>query len=158
MNLFGNGLVGRVEANNGVINASGSKRYYIADLLGSVRAVVDETGDVKENRDYDPWGVPMDQRQYLQGGQALEQFSGQELDDETGWYHFGQRDLMAVYGRWPSPDRFADKYPSLSPYSYAANDPIGFVDVNGDSVVVAFYPVGGDLSPWQHAAIIHMDE
>jgi RHS repeat-associated protein len=136
MNIFGNGLAGRVEANNGAISTSGAKRYYIADLLGSVRAVVDETGDVKENRDYDPWGVPMDQRQYLQGSKANEQFSGKELDDETGWYHFGARDLMAVYGRWPSPDPLADKYPSVSPYVYAMNNPLIFIDPDGREVQI----------------------
>ncbi len=136
MNLHGNGTFGRVVASSGAISASGDKRYYISDLLGSVRAVVDETGVEIENRDYDPWGVPMDQRQYVSGDKAHEQFSGQELDDQTGWYHFGQRDLMAIYGRWPSPDRFADKYPSHSPYSYALNNPVGFIDVNGDSIIV----------------------
>jgi RHS repeat-associated protein len=138
-----------------LIETSVPWRYYIADLLGSVRAVVDETGDVKENRDYDPWGVPMDQRQYVAGDKALEQFSGQELDDETGWYHFGQRDLMAIYGRWPSPDRFADKYPSHSPYSYALNDPIGFVDVNGDTLDIQG---SRDFTQEVYDAIIYLEK
>ena len=31
-------------------------------------------------------------------------------------------------------DRFADKYPSLSPYSYCANNPVSLIDINGDSL------------------------
>lgn len=31
-------------------------------------------------------------------------------------------------------DRLADKYPSFTPYHYAANNPVLFVDVNGDSI------------------------
>jgi hypothetical protein len=31
-------------------------------------------------------------------------------------------------------DRFADKYHSMSPYQYAANNPISNIDINGDSV------------------------
>ena len=34
-------------------------------------------------------------------------------------------------------DRFAEKYASLTPYHYAANNPIMFIDINGDSLDVA---------------------
>jgi len=33
-----------------------------------------------------------------------------------------------------TPDRFADKYCHLSPYQYAANNPINLIDINGDSL------------------------
>jgi hypothetical protein len=36
-----------------------------------------------------------------------------------------------------SVDAFADMYPSLTPYHYAANNPIYFVDVNGDSIIIS---------------------
>ncbi|MCK5145843.1 hypothetical protein KAR48_03755 [bacterium] len=37
-------------------------------------------------------------------------------------------------GWWLTPDRFADMYPSLTPYHYATNNPLKFIDVNGDSI------------------------
>jgi uncharacterized protein RhaS with RHS repeats len=40
-------------------------------------------------------------------------------------------------GRFFTQDRFATKYFSLSPYQYAANDPIRNIDVNGDSINVS---------------------
>jgi hypothetical protein len=31
-------------------------------------------------------------------------------------------------------DRFADKYATMSPYQYGANNPLKYIDVNGDSI------------------------
>ncbi len=42
-----------------------------------------------------------------------------------------------MIGRFLSVDRFAEKFPSTSPYSYASNNPILFIDINGDSTFVA---------------------
>ena len=46
--------------------------------------------------------------------------------------------LISAIGRFPSPDRFADEYPSLSPYQYAVNNPVNFIDVNGDSIWIIY--------------------
>ena len=34
-------------------------------------------------------------------------------------------------------DAFADKYPALTPYHYAANNPMRFIDINGDTITVS---------------------
>ena len=34
-------------------------------------------------------------------------------------------------------DRFSEKYVSLSPYQYAANNPVNIVDINGDSLSIS---------------------
>ena len=136
LNIFGNDAAGRVLANSGSIDANNAKRYYIKDLIGSTRAVVDDNGTTKENRDYYPFGLLMDERQYVQGAETTEKFSGKEHDDQTGFDYFGARYYMPGIGRFTSTDRFADKYPSLSPYQYAANNPALMVDVNGDSIWV----------------------
>jgi hypothetical protein len=43
----------------------------------------------------------------------------------------------AQLGKFFTKDRFADKYHSLSPYDYTANNPISVIDINGDSIWVA---------------------
>jgi len=47
------------------------------------------------------------------------------------------RTYYADIGKFLNQDRFKDKYPSMSPYQYAALNPISFIDVNGDSVDVS---------------------
>jgi uncharacterized protein RhaS with RHS repeats len=41
-------------------------------------------------------------------------------------------------GRFTTQDAFAEKYLDLSPYQYAANNPILFIDVNGDSLWIRY--------------------
>lgn len=41
-------------------------------------------------------------------------------------------------GRFYTQDRFAEKYLDFSPYQYGANNPIRFIDVNGDSLWISY--------------------
>ena len=47
---------------------------------------------------------------------------------------FKEKLLKACENGWLTQDRFAEKYYSLSPYSYAAGNPIKYIDINGDSL------------------------
>lgn len=46
---------------------------------------------------------------------------------------FGSRYYSYGIGRWTSPDPQADKYLSTSPYAYCNNNPVNFVDPNGEA-------------------------
>ena len=62
-------------------------------------------------------------------------FSAKEKDTETGLSYFGARYYSSDLSIWLSVDPMSDKYPSLSPYTYCANNPIKLVDPNGEEVV-----------------------
>ena len=64
-------------------------------------------------------------------------FSAKEKDSETGFSYFGSRYYSSDLSIWLSVDPMSDKYPSLSPYTYCANNPIKLVDPNGEEIVIS---------------------
>jgi len=65
-------------------------------------------------------------------------FNGKEKDNEMygegNAYDFGDRIQDPRIGRWLSIDPLQEKYPSLSPYVYVANNPIFFIDIDGREI------------------------
>ena len=64
-------------------------------------------------------------------------FTGKERDEETGYSYFSARYMdHEILTSFLSVDRYADKYPSISPYAYCAWNPIKLIDPSGDTIVL----------------------
>ena len=64
----------------------------------------------------------------------------QPMPNKLAWHslirRFGSRYYSSDLSIWLSVDPMSDKYPSLSPYVYCANNPIKLVDPNGEEIEV----------------------
>ena len=115
---------------------------YLTDYQGNVRMVVDQSVNTKQIYHYYPYGGLMGGKEFpysgivnsIYGDLQPYKYNGKELDRHSGldWYDYGARWYDGV--RFNTMDRFAEKYPDLSPYSYCAGNPINYIDVNGDSL------------------------
>ena len=116
--------------------AGSGTRYYLADHLGSTRSLIDESGNVTAAYDYWPYGKML----ASSGADATRfRYTGHERDDECRLDYMLERSYAYDTGRFLLPDPMQDEYPGISPYVYAANNPLKYVDPDGRIVLPALY-------------------
>jgi RHS repeat-associated protein len=86
--------------------------------------------------DYYPFGLTFNSYKRENSIPNMYQYNGKEKQNELdlGWLDYGARMYDASLGRWTKIDRLSEKFAALSPYAYAANNPIIYIDVNGDDI------------------------
>lgn len=65
-------------------------------------------------------------------------------------YDYGARHYMGDVGRWISPDPLSEEFSDWSPYNYALNNPIRFVDPDG----MAPEEGPGPGKPWGKISVV----
>ena len=109
--------------------------YYHPDHLGSSSYITNLDGEVVQHIEYVPFGeVFVEERNNIWNTPYL--FNAKEFDEETGLYYYGARYYEPKLSQFLSVDRYSENYPNFSPYSYVGNNPIKYIDVNGDSIVI----------------------
>jgi RHS repeat-associated protein len=113
------------------------KDYDMNYLITYQRVMIDNNGEIKEQKDFYPFGKEHENPDLITSTNRWG-FNGKEKQTIRGlnFLDYGARMFDDFLGRWFVIDRFAEKYYSLSPYCYAANNPIRYIDLNGDSISI----------------------
>jgi len=147
--------------------------YYHSDHLGSAQLITDYRGEEYERLEYTPYGeLWIEKASAVSVLDIPYRFTGKEQDSETGLYYFGARYLDSKTSRWLSGDpALGDYVPSapvddeakkrnqslpgmggvfnfvnLHTYHYAGNNPVKYVDPDGNDFILLVDPEGAPLS------------
>lgn len=116
----------------------GNTRLTFSDLNGN--NIVDVPGDILQENHYYPFGMNMNYGWINNTGliDNRYQYNGKEYNDDFGlnWNDYGARWYDAAVGRWWSVDPLAEKSSNLSLYNYAVNNPVIYIDPNGQDVII----------------------
>lgn len=114
-------------------NLNPTYHYYEKDHLGSIRMVVNENGTIEQVNHYYPFGGVYGDLGYNSELQR-NKYIGKEFDHTSGldWYDHGARMYDAAKGSWDRVDFLCEKNTSSSIYGYCHNNPILFVDPDGN--------------------------
>ncbi|REC49723.1 DUF6443 domain-containing protein [Chryseobacterium pennipullorum] len=153
-----------IPTSEGYYNFENNKYIYnYTDHLGNVRLSYMKglSGmEIIEENNYYPFGLKHEADNPNVGNPSYQyKYNGKELQIESGMYDYGARMYMSDLGRWGVVDPLAEKYRKHSPYNYAVNNPIMFIDPDGRGVesthtdkfgnVVAVIK-DGDLGVYRH--------
>ncbi len=109
--------------------------FFHPDHLGSASWITDLSGQPVQHLQYKPFGGDyINQQDPNTEYSERFRFTGKERDAETGYDYFGARYYSSSLGIWLSVDPMSDKYPSLSPYVYCADNPVNAIDPDGKEI------------------------
>jgi len=146
-------MVMREEKSGKMVSTEQGCYYYHADHLGSSSVVTDKDGKFYEQIEYFPYGETwVHNKATTEQESTPYKFTSKELDPETGLYYFGARYYDGKLSRWISADPALSKFlptgnkekdrklpaggvfksSNLGMYIYASNNPVIFIDPDGN--------------------------
>ena len=148
---YKNSILQRIAHTEGAVVNQGDNTTFVhefdlRDHLGNTRVTFSDAnndgivvaGDIKQINHYYPFGLNMEGNWNGAQGDNKYQFNGKEWNDDfgLGWNDYGARFYDPAVARWGAVDPKSEKYYSMSPYIYVANNPIGFIDPNGKEIKI----------------------
>ncbi len=113
-----------------------SYEYTLADHLGNGRVYFDiNAGAARKIQETDYYAFGLDIQRSLAGTENKFQYNGKEKQDQERMYDYGARFYDPVIARWNVIDPMGEKYVSISPYIYVANNPVRLIDPDGMEIV-----------------------
>jgi len=132
----------RILHGDGVVNLSGSGAeftYHLKDHLGNVRLVIipgeNNEPEVLQANDYYPFGMAYT-KNFQSGGSAHQPnkylYNSKEEQEMPGKFlDYGWRMYDPQLGRWHGVDPLAEAARRWTPYQYAYNNPLRYIDPDG---------------------------
>ncbi|OGU56806.1 MAG: hypothetical protein A2X64_07505 [Ignavibacteria bacterium GWF2_33_9] len=117
-------------------NGNWKKEFLVKDQVGTTKALIeniDGMPQVTNRYIFGPYGEPLN----FSNDAERQGFIGKEKDLESGLADHGVRKYDYVSGRFISVDPLSEKFYGLTPYQYAANNPVGLLDENGKDIEFA---------------------
>jgi RHS repeat-associated protein len=114
------------------IASGGTAAWVLADRMGTVRNLVDNTGAIIDTITYDGYGDVMNETNPTSGG--LYKYASYRYDSETGWLRpdsSGARYYQSVTGRWMSVDPLGFYVWESNLFRFVGNDPTNKRDPSG---------------------------
>ena len=126
--------------------ATETAKYYtfVQNLQGDILGLLDRNQDLVVEYRYDPWGVVLAticEPEYEELAQLNPfRYRGYLYDDETGLYYLRTRYYHPEWGRFTQADSELDAGGTFrhDMFVYCGNDPIGFVDPDGEKMQVPY--------------------
>ena len=109
--------------------------FYHSDHLGSTSYITDDKANITQYDAYLPYGELLVD-EHSSSEDLPYKFNGKQFDEETGLYYYGARYMNPATSLFLNVDRFLEKYTSFTPYNYCDANPIGRIDLNGDTLSV----------------------
>ncbi|RXM42097.1 DUF6443 domain-containing protein [Flavobacterium sp. YO64] len=125
---------GYVKNTDGVL----SYVFQYKDHLGNIRVSYAKNPqtqvlEIIEENNYYPFGLKHKGYTYEIDSNNKYKYNGKELQDELGlnMYDYGARNYDPALGRWMNIDPLAEQGRRWSPYNYAMDNPVYFIDPDG---------------------------
>jgi RHS repeat-associated protein len=108
-------------------------RFQYDNHLGTACIELDEDAEIISYEEYHPFGTTSYRSGRTETEVSLKRYKyiGKERDEESGFYYYGARYYSAWLCRFISVDPLQHKYPHYTPFQYAGNKPISYIDLDG---------------------------
>jgi RHS repeat-associated protein len=130
-------LLGTLVFSQGLRAETTETTYYIPDALGSPIAAMDEAGNIKWRKHYQPFGKEIEQDEASKDNRIG--YTGHVHDRISGLTYMGARYYDPEIGRFLSMDPAAvnpNDPRTFNRYAYANNSPYNYVDPDGRNALV----------------------
>src|SRR5690554_6675509 len=147
--VYKNGTLSMILTEEGYITMTGTiptYHYFLKDHQGNNRVVINQSGTVEQVNHYYPFGGLFGEG--MQDSNQPYKYNGKEFDNLLGlnMYDYGARHYDPYTGEWITIDPLAEKYYSISPYVYVANNPVRFIDPDGMMLDEYIFNQDGDYT------------